>query len=160
LAKAHWTPYDLTTMLTQVWTGTGTTYRNVDGWALHQIFPDTADGTSPSLWLHDIVHSGYAPDGTSLVEPAVEFGGDRYPNRLFYGTGSPPYNHYRMTLVVNGTGGETLIGYNNSDCTATLPAVDQVNQRCFPAWAGYWLLYQKFTVASVTERGCCGLLGG
>jgi YD repeat-containing protein len=154
-APVHWTPYDLTTMLTQVWTGTGSTYRNVDGWALHQIFPDTADGTSPSLWLHDIVHTGYAADGSSLAEPAVEFGGDRYPNRLFYGTGSPPYNHYRMTLVVNGTGGETLIGYNNSDC-ATDPTVDQDTQRCFPAWAGYWLWYQKYTVASVTDRDLTG----
>jgi hypothetical protein len=76
-SQVFWTPFKLSTVTTQVSTGSG--YRSVDKWDLAQTFPSSGDritpagnDTSPNLWLQTITHTGYAADGTtSLAEPTV-----------------------------------------------------------------------------------------
>ncbi len=54
IGPAFFTRKRLTDITTSVWTGSGTTRRDVDTWHLDQSFPDTGDASSPSLWLKSI----------------------------------------------------------------------------------------------------------
>jgi hypothetical protein len=169
----YFDPYSLDTVTTQVLVS-GTTYRNVDLWNLAYTFPSSGDyiapagdDTAPNLWLNTITHTGYAPDGTSLAEPAVTFGGTRMANRVDWGDdiGVAPYMHYRLTTISNGTGGETDIAYSGVPCTRTdSETIDAANNSklCFPQYfkpaiapAG-WGWFNKYTVTSVTDRDLTG----
>ena len=169
-APVFWNPNKLSAVTAQLWNGTA--YRNVDRWDLAYTFPASGDyitpagnDTSPNLWLQSVTHTGYNPDGTSLAEPAVNFGGTRMANRVFWGNtiGVAPYMHYRITSVTNGAGGQTLVAYNGSDCDGTFtPTVSQNPHTCFPQYikpqiaAAGWTWFQKYTVQSVTDQDLTG----
>ena len=95
----------------------------------------------------------------------MTFGGTRMANRVFWGNsiGVAPYMHYRLTSIANGTGGQTLIGYNTSDCDGSFtPTDDQNTHTCFPQYikpqiaAAGWTWFQKYTVHSVTDQDLTG----
>ncbi|PWR14398.1 hypothetical protein DKT69_16560 [Micromonospora sicca] len=172
LSPAFFTRYKLSSVYTQVWDSAAAAYHKVDQWDLTYTYPSSGDNispagadTSPNLWLQSVTHTGYAPDGTSLAEPAVTFGGTQMYNRVDWGNdvGVPPYVHYRLTSIVNGTGGQTLISYSTSDCTRAYPPVPYANPyRCFPVYfepkqapAG-WGWFNKYVVTSVTNRDLTG----
>jgi hypothetical protein len=79
LSPSFWGTKRLATVTTQVWTGSGTTYRAVDEWKIGHSFPSPTDGTSPSLWLTSITHTGKVGGSTTL--PAVLMYGTRFANR-------------------------------------------------------------------------------
>src|SRR5262249_26272525 len=121
-SQVFWTPFKLSTVTTQVWTGSA--YRNVDRWDLVHNFPSSGDNmlpagndTSPNLWLQTVTHTGFAQDGTtSLAEPTMTFGGTAMVNRKNWGNdlGVAPYMHYRITSVRTGSGAETDVAYSGS----------------------------------------------
>ncbi|HEX6686782.1 MAG TPA: RHS repeat-associated core domain-containing protein [Candidatus Limnocylindrales bacterium] len=158
---SFWSTKRLTTITTQVWNGLA--HAAVDKWTLTHQFPATTDGTSPSLWLASITHTGLT--GGSLTTPPVLFWGTRMANRTDFNTdaGVPPVYKYRITRLANGTGGEVLVSYTASDCTAASQANPDANpKRCFPqhytppgAPAG-WSWWNKYRVAQVVERDLVG----
>ncbi|WP_433281849.1 ricin-type beta-trefoil lectin domain protein [Micromonospora sp. CA-244673] len=172
LSPAFFTRYKLSSVYTRVWDSAAAAYHKVDQWDMTYTYPSSGDNispagadTSPNLWLQSVTHTGSAPDGTSLAEPAVTFGGTQMYNRVDWGddVGVPPYVHYRLTSIVNGTGGQTLISYSTSDCSRAYPPVPYANPyRCFPVYfapkqapAG-WGWFNKYVVTSVTNRDLTG----
>ena len=83
-------------------------------------------------------------------------------NRVDWGSdiGVAPYTHYRLSAIVNGVGGQTLVAYSSQDCPSRSlkPAPGFNPFRCFPQYykpqqapAG-WAWFNKYVVTSVTER--------
>ena len=123
--------------------------------------------TSPNLWLHTLTHTGYAADGvTTLAEPAMTFGGTAMFNRVDWGNdiGVAPFMHYRLTSVLNGIGGQTLVAYSAAECDAVdgadgggepVPVFPAVLQTAASAPAG-WGWFHKYVVTSVTDQDLTG----
>jgi YD repeat-containing protein len=177
-SQVFWTPYMLSSVTTQVWTGSG--YRAVDKWDLVHNFPSSGDNilpagddTSPNLWLQTITHTGYAADGTTgLAEPTMTFGGTPMVNRKNWGSdlGVAPYMHYRLTKVLTGSGAETDISYSGSgdpfssqDCVRGWDPQPHANpNRCFPAFftnesnQSGWDWFHKYLVTSVVDKDLTG----
>lgn len=115
--------YFSTVKLTQIQTLTynGSIYKPVDTYALSSSMPDPGDGTSPSLWLNSVTHTGN--DGTAVTLPSVSFGpvqlGNRVPGSLTW----PDYNHLRIASITDETGGEISLSYAAS--TPQVPACSQ-----------------------------------
>lgn len=138
----------------------GTTMQPVDTWTLTQKFPATGDVSKPALWLDSIQHTGKAGALADLTLPKISFAGTPMPNRVDSAEGRPPLNKYRITQITNETGGQTLVTYSPTECTATsLPSsADQNTKRCYPSW---WTLdgavdpvkdwFHKYLVTQVIE---------
>src|SRR6266545_3964810 len=170
---AYFLQWKLSAITTKVWDAATSAYRSVDRWDLGHTFPTSGDyippagaDTAPNLWLQTITHTGYAADGTTtLAEPAMSFGGTQMFNRVDWGSdiGVAPYTHYRLTSIVNGVGGQTLVGYSAAECFRGWKPVPAFNPlRCFPAFfkpvlapAG-WGWFHKYVVTSVTDRDLTG----
>jgi len=125
LSPTFFNPNRLASVTALVWNPASLAYRNVDQWVLTHTFPPSGDNippagndTSPNLWLDSLTHTGFAADGSSLAEPAVHFGGTAMANMVDWGAniGVSPYAHYRLTSIVNGMGGQTLVEYSTVEC--------------------------------------------
>ncbi|MFI2429793.1 RHS repeat-associated core domain-containing protein [Streptomyces sp. NPDC018955] len=160
IGPAFFTRKRLTDVTTSVWTGTGTTQRDVDTWHLEQNFPDTGDASSPSLWLKSIQNTGKANTSTAAMPPVV-FGGIQMPNHV---EGSGPdtlrYIKWRVRTIKSETGSTLTVNYSDPDCIwgSSMPAaVDKNTRRCFPVkWSQSgatpttdW--FHKYVVTSVFQ---------
>lgn len=160
IGPSFFTRKRLTDVTTSVWTGSGTTQRDVDTWHLDQSFPDTGDASSPSLWLKSIQNTGKA-NGTTAQLPPVVFGGVQMANHV---EGSGPdtlrYIKWRVRTVKSETGSTTTVNYSDPDCIwgSGMPAdVDRNTRRCFPVkWSQSgatpvtdW--FHKYVVTSVFQ---------
>ncbi|MFF3941667.1 RHS repeat-associated core domain-containing protein [Streptomyces phaeofaciens] len=160
IGPAFFTRKRLTDITTSVWTGTGTTRRDVDAWHLDQSFPDTGDASSASLWLKSIQNTGKANTTTAAMPPVV-FGGIQTPNHV---EGSGPdtlrYIKWRVRTIKSETGSTLTVNYSNPDCIwgSSMPAnVDSNTRRCFPVkWSQSgatpvtdW--FHKYVVTSVFQ---------
>ncbi|MGV9248760.1 RHS repeat domain-containing protein [Streptomyces sp. NPDC003710] len=135
IGPAFFTRKRLTDVTTSVWTGSGTTQRDVDTWHLDQSFPDTGDASSPSLWLKSIQNTGKA-NTTAAVMPPIVFGGIQMPNHV---EGSGPdtlrYIKWRVRTIKTETGSTVTVNYSDPDCIwgSSMPAdIDKNTRRCFP----------------------------
>lgn len=150
----------LTDITTSVWTGAGTTRRDVDMWHLEQDFPDTGDASSPSLWLKSIKNTGRA-NATAAAMPTISFGGIQMPNHV---EGSGPdtlrYLKWRVRTIKSETGSTTTVNYSDPDCIwgSNMPgSVDKNTRRCYPVkWSQSgttpvtdW--FHKYVVTSVFQ---------
>ncbi|MEU2897600.1 RHS repeat-associated core domain-containing protein [Streptomyces sp. NPDC001273] len=160
IGPAFFTRKRLTDITTSVWTGTGTTRRDVDTWHLEQSFPDTGDASSPSLWLKSIQNTGKANSTTAAMPPVV-FGGIQMSNHV---EGSGPdtlrYIKWRVRTIKSETGSTLTVNYSDPDCIwgSSMPAaVDKNTRRCFPVkWSQSgatpttdW--FHKYVVTSVFQ---------
>ncbi|WP_331740771.1 toxin glutamine deamidase domain-containing protein (plasmid) [Streptomyces sp. NBC_00015] len=135
IGPAFFTRKRLTDVTTSVWTGTGTTRRDVDTWHLEQNFPDTGDASSASLWLKSIQNTGKANTTTAAMPPVV-FGGIQLSNHV---EGSGPdtlrYIKWRVRTIKSETGSTLTVNYSDPDCIwgSSMPAdIDKNTRRCFP----------------------------
>ncbi|MEV6957501.1 polymorphic toxin-type HINT domain-containing protein [Streptomyces sp. NPDC051183] len=161
-SATFWSTKRLTTITTQVLSGTGS-YENVDSYALKHQFPDPQDGTAPALWLASLTHTGY--DGaTKLDTPPVVFYGKLLNNRVdSSGDNRPALNRHRIVQIKSETGKTTDVGYADAECTpgGGLPSSQDSNtKRCYPV---YWNpdfkspldptldWFHKYVVTRVTE---------
>src|SRR6266542_932259 len=170
---AYFLQWQLSAITTKVWDAATSAYRAVDRWDLTHTFPPSGDliapagdDTAPNLWLQTITHTGYAADGAStLAEPTMTFGGSQMVNRVDWGSdlGVAPYVHYRLTSIVNGVGGQTLVGYSAAECFRGWKPVPAFNPlRCFPQYfqpqqapaAFGW--FHKYVVTQVTDKDLTG----
>jgi RHS repeat-associated protein len=169
---AYFLQWQLSTVTTTVWNAAASAYRAVDRWDLGHTFPPSGDyiapagdDSAPNLWLQTITHTGYAADGTTtLAEPTMSFGGSPMVNRVDWGSdlGVAPFTHYRLTSIVNGVGGQTLVGYSAVECFRGWKPVPAFNPlRCFPQYQSIGPLpgfewFHKYVVIQVTERDLTG----
>ena len=173
-SPSFFTPFRLSTVTTQVWNAAASAYRNVDKWELQHTYPTSGDNispagadTNPNLWLNNLIHTGYAADGvTTLAEPVIHFVGAPMANRVDWGDslGVAPYMHYRLTTIVNGVGGQTVVAYSPVECPNGAPKQnsDANPLRCFPQYskpiaapAGF-VWFNKYTATSVIEQDLTG----
>ncbi|MER5907448.1 polymorphic toxin-type HINT domain-containing protein [Streptomyces mirabilis] len=160
IGPSFFTRKRLTDVTTSVWTGSGTTRRDVDTWHLEQDFPDTGDASSASLWLKSIQNTGKA-NTTAAVMPPVVFGGIQLSNHV---EGSGPdtlrYIKWRVRTIKSETGSTLTANYSDPDCIwgSSMPAdVDKNTRRCFPVkWSQSgatpvtdW--FHKYVVTSVFQ---------
>ncbi|MGW0998323.1 RHS repeat-associated core domain-containing protein [Streptomyces sp. NPDC002523] len=160
IGPSFFTRKRLIDVTTSVWTGTGTTQRDVDTWHLDQSFPDTGDASSPSLWLKSIQNTGKA-NSTAAAMPPVVFGGIQMPNHV---EGSGPdtlrYIKWRVRTIKSETGSSLTVNYSDPDCVwgTSMPAdIDKNTRRCFPVkWSQSgaspvtdW--FHKYVVTSVFQ---------
>jgi hypothetical protein len=129
LAPTFWEHYGLDSVSTKVWDATAGGYRNGDRWQLRHSYPDPGDASPVTWWLNGVTHISYA-SGTAVSEPEVRFGGWPYASRVAGSTGGE-YRHFRLNLIVSGTGAETHVTYNWPDCTLlTVAPADANTKRC------------------------------
>src|SRR5207247_4152995 len=112
-----------------------------------------------------VTHTGVAADASMLAEPTMSFGGGQLFNRKNWGSdiGGAPYVHYRLTTITTGTGGQTLVSYQPTECTRAFdPKPDANPYRCFPEYfkpqqapAG-WGWFHKYPVIQVVDRDLTG----
>ncbi|MFC4500640.1 MULTISPECIES: RHS repeat domain-containing protein [Streptomyces] len=160
IGPSFFTRKRLTDITTSVWTGTGTTRRDVDTWHLEQSFPDTGDASSASLWLKSIQNTGKA-NTTAAAMPPVVFGGIQLSNHV---EGSGPdtlrYIKWRVRTIKSETGSTLTVNYSDPDCIwgSSMPAdMDKNTRRCFPVkWSQSgatpvtdW--FHKYVVTSVFQ---------
>lgn len=132
----------LASITTEQWNGSS--YGNIDSYALVQTMPSPGDGTSATLWLSTITRTAEdaSAQGGSVTMPAVTFGGTQMANRVVVGTGLPALNRFRITSITTETGSVISVTYSQPDpCSATaLPTPSSNTSSCFPEeWtpAGY-----------------------
>jgi RHS repeat-associated protein len=160
IGPSFFTRQRLIDITTSVWTGTGTTRRDVDTWHLSHDFPDTGDASSPSLWLKSIQNTGKANTTTAAMPPIV-FGGIQMPNHV-EGSGQDNlrYIKWRVRTIKSETGSTLTVNYSDPDCIwgSSMPsAVDKNTRRCFPVkWSQSgttpvtdW--FHKYVVTSVLQ---------
>src|SRR5262249_35595753 len=77
--------------------------------------------------------------------------------------GVPPYNHYRLTQVDTGSGGETLVAYSTAECDRNHPPIADTNPyRCFPEYfkpaqaPPGWGWFNKYVARQVTDKALTG----
>ncbi|WP_406490644.1 hypothetical protein OHB06_01065 [Streptomyces sp. NBC_01604] len=160
IGPAFFTRKRLTDVTTSVWTGTGTTQRDVDAWHLEQNFPDTGDASSASLWLKSIQNTGKA-NTTAAAMPPIVFGGIQLSNHV---EGSGPdtlrYIKWRVRTIKSETGSTLTVNYSDPDCIwgTSMPAdIDKNTRRCYPVkWSQSgaapvtdW--FHKYVVTSVFQ---------
>ncbi|WP_263984054.1 RHS repeat-associated core domain-containing protein [Streptomyces sp. HPF1205] len=165
-SPSYWSSVRLTGIRTQVWNGTA--YAAVDSWAFTQTLPATGDGTSPTLWLSKIVHTGSdtTAGGAVVTLPPVTFTAKEMANRLDTVTdGLPALARMRISSVTSETGAVTGVNYTLTDpCDpGAKPAPATNTSSCYPV---YWtpkdnaaqLLdwFNKYQVSSVTQADPTG----
>lgn len=144
-APSFWSRKRLTSISTEYYAGTGSTYYMVDKYTLGQSFPTTGD---PELELDTINRTAYPPGtattatsgGTAL--PTVGLSYKLLANRVHNYQAQPDMFMWRLGQITTETGEAILVSYDQADrsqpaCTATTvpssPSTDTTE--CFPV---YW----------------------
>jgi RHS repeat-associated protein len=162
-----WSTAQLTGISTYQWTGSA--YTQVDGWTFKQSFPGTGDGTSPTLFLTNISHTGYdtTAGGANASVDDVVFGPTstaRLDNRVNPGSTLPAITRQRIGTVTTETGAVITVAY---ELAAACTSADQANPAtntgsCYPVWwtpAGQSIQkdwFNKYQVASVIQSDTYG----
>ncbi|MET9879268.1 ricin-type beta-trefoil lectin domain protein [Actinacidiphila glaucinigra] len=148
----------LTSVTTEIRKSAGV-YAPVDTWTLDQSYPDTGDGSTASLWLQSITHTGKANGATSEALKTV-FYGVKNNNRVYAVTqGRLPMGKWRIRAIKSETGGITSVTYKDTECTAGDPPTPSSNTKlCFPSfWSEEGSIgededwFHKYVVDTVAE---------
>lgn len=159
-SPTFWTRKKLSAVTTQIRAGSG--YSDVDHWKLTHVFTDNGDG-SKSLWLNNIDHEGRVGTATSM--PKIELYGSQLPNRVdISGDNIQAMNRFRLSGVLNESGGHLSVNYAAADCSASaLPKEGESTKRCYPVkWNPPGLdepitdWFHKHVVSSVTQTDLVG----
>ncbi|MGW5879914.1 RHS repeat-associated core domain-containing protein [Nocardiopsis terrae] len=154
-SPTFWSTKKLDAITTQV--RDGDSYTDVDTWKLEHSFPESGDGTGPTLWLDSIEHVGKVGGTESL--PKISFAGTQMPNRV----DSPsddiaPMLRWRITSIYTESGGQFDINYSQPECEpGKTPEPHENTKRCYPVlWTpegGVELTdwFHKYVVTEVNE---------
>ncbi|WP_370353068.1 RHS repeat-associated core domain-containing protein [Catenulispora sp. EB89] len=122
---------------TRQWTGSA--YAQVDSWRLDQSMPATGDGTSPTLWLSSITHTGAdtTAGGSSVTLPSVSFTPIDLQNRVATHDGLPILTRNRIAAITNESGAVIGVGYEQvTACSSPVSITASSNtSSCYPV---YW----------------------
>jgi len=152
-APTFWSRKRITTISTEYYSGSGSTYYLVDQYKLTQSFPTTGD---PELELDKITRTGHAagttftvPSGGAptttdpgLTLPAVSFTYQLLDNRIAGYNSQPAMQMWRLNQIATETGEKILVFYDQAgrapaQCTKTTVPTDPSNDtsECYPV---YW----------------------
>ena len=107
----------------------------------HRIDAEDRDGTSPTLWLDQIVHTGSAlaagdKSAKAITTPPIKFGATpQMANRLdTQADGLPAYFKYRLQSITTETGSNITVAYGlpNACSAAAKPTAATNTSSCYP----------------------------
>ena len=140
LAPSFWTTKRLADIRTQVYSGSGTTFNDVDKVTLRQKYLQAGGNDGSPMWLAGITRTGVAADGTgdNVSDPEIVFdpGADPLPNRVDGPTdGRSDLYRYRIADITTESGEQIAVTYSKPECTrSALPDPATNTKRCFPEW--------------------------
>jgi RHS repeat-associated protein len=168
-APSFFSTVRLTAISTEQYSAASSSYQTVDSYALAETMPATGDGTSATLWLSKITHTGSdttAGGSSSITLPSVSFTGIDLQNRVDTVTdGLPPLYRYRIATITTETGSVISANYGRPDpCTAPVTTTPSANtSSCYPVYwtpSGYTAPYldwfNEYAVQSVTQTDPTG----
>jgi RHS repeat-associated protein len=140
-APSFFSTVRLTAITTEQYSTASSGYVPVDTYALTQTMPDTGDKTSATLWLQSVQRTGNDTSGggasTPLPATLVQFNGSALENRVNTSV-YPGLFRYRITQVINETGGSIGVTYTLPTACSTSVAPSANTASCFPV---YWTPY-------------------
>ena len=141
-APSYFSTARLSSITTEQYSTSASAYAAVDTYTLAQTTPATGDGTSPTLWLSSITHTGNdtsAGGSTSSISlPSVVFAGTSMPNRVNEST-YPGLYRYRLTSITGEMGSVTQVTYGlPTACTATYVASANPSSNTESCYPIYW----------------------
>ncbi|WP_213457323.1 SpvB/TcaC N-terminal domain-containing protein, partial [Rhizomonospora bruguierae] len=141
LSPTYWTQKRLSRIRAQVYSGTGTTYTDVEWWTLRHAYLQAGGNDGQPMWLVGITRTGKVTTagGTEVSDPEVVFdpGADALPNRVDRpADGRSDLFRYRLTTITTETGAQFGVTYSAPECTpSTVPSDPSTNtKRCFPQY--------------------------
>ncbi len=168
-APSFFSTVRLTTITTQQYSTTTSSYANVDTWALNQTLPTAGDGNA-TLWLSSIAHTGQDTAGggstTPVTLPSVSFAAVDLQNRVDTATdGLPPLYRFRISSITTEAGSVIGVQYGQTAaCSAPVTITPSSNtSSCYPVYwqpQGYsapildW--FNKYVVQKVTQTDPTG----
>ncbi|GHJ47650.1 hypothetical protein Cs7R123_49920 [Catellatospora sp. TT07R-123] len=138
LSPTYWTSQRLTRVSTQVYSGSGTAFNDVEWWDLHQDFLNAGVSEGTPMWLRSIDHTGKVTTagGAEASDPPITFnpGADPLANRVDGPTdGRTNLFRFRIQSITTESGTQIGITYSAKECTRTaLPTPDTNTKRCYP----------------------------
>ena len=138
VSPTFWSTTMLASISTQYWTATGSSFATVSQWTLTHSFPDPGDGTSKSLGLTQVDHTGFtAGAGTagpaSIADPPIVFTSATLPNRVQAHDGLVVNYKFRLQSILEATGATISINYDAELSLPTAPA--SAVSACDPGFA-------------------------
>ena len=150
--------------------GAPSNYQPVDTYTLKQSEPATGDGTSPTLWLQSVTHTGNDTTAGDPTSPTgaltVTFAGTDLPNRVDI-SNFPALYRWRITGITSEMGGVTGITYDTPyPCTAAYVATATPSTNTKSCYPVYWTpkdytapvrdWFEKYSVKQVLESDQTG----
>jgi RHS repeat-associated protein len=142
LAPTFWTQKRLSSVRSQVYSGTGTTFNEVEWWTLRHTYLQSGDNEGEPMWLAGITRTGKVTTagGAEVSDPEIVFdpGAEALPNRVDGpADGRSNLFRYRINRITTESGAQITFSYSAPECTlTTLPAVHTNTKRCYPQWYG------------------------
>ncbi|MCU7724010.1 polymorphic toxin-type HINT domain-containing protein [Actinoplanes sp. KI2] len=142
LSPTFWTQKRLAQIRTQVYSGSGTTYTDVDQWALRHTYLQAGGNEGSPMWLAGVTHTGKVTTagGTASTDPEIVFdpGSDPLANRVDGpADGRSSLFRYRIKAITTESGAQIVPTYSQTECTrSALPSPATNTSRCFPQWYG------------------------
>ncbi|MEV1286366.1 RHS repeat-associated core domain-containing protein [Micromonospora sp. NPDC049679] len=140
MSPTFWTAKRLSRIRAQVYSGTGTTYNEVEWWTLRHTYLQAGGNEGEPMWLAGITHTGKVTSagGTEVSDPEIVFdpGSEALANRVDGpADGRSNLFRYRVNTITTESGAQISVSYSATECTrSTLPTVDNNTKRCFPQY--------------------------
>ena len=140
-SPTFWTQKRLAKIRTQVYSGSGDTYTDVDSWALAQVYLLAGGNEGKPMWLKKITHTGEVTSagGPAVSDPATTFNpnADLMTNRVNVPNGHSSLYRNRIETITTDSGAQIGVTYSPTECTgANLPRQWSNTKRCFPQYYG------------------------
>ncbi|HEX4813387.1 MAG TPA: RHS repeat-associated core domain-containing protein [Nonomuraea sp.] len=138
LSPTFWTQKRLSRIRTQV--HDGSSYNDVDSYALRASYLDVGDGSGKPLWLQGIAHTGEVTTagGPKATEPEITFDpGQQAPANRVDGPadGRSELARWRIGTIITESGARISVKYSENECTrSSLPDPHANTKLCFPAF--------------------------
>ncbi|MEV0006125.1 RHS repeat-associated core domain-containing protein [Micromonospora sp. NPDC050980] len=142
LSPTFWTAKRLSRVRTQVYSGSGGTYDEVEWWTLRHSYLQSGDNEGKPMWLAGITRTGKVTSagGTEVSDPEVVFdpGAEALANRVDgMADGRSDLFRYRIQTITTESGAQISVTYSPKECTrGSTPLVHANTKRCYPAYYG------------------------
>ncbi|MDQ7911103.1 polymorphic toxin-type HINT domain-containing protein [Phytohabitans sp. ZYX-F-186] len=142
LAPTFWTQKRLSRIRTHVYSGSGTTYNDVEWITLRHTYLQSGGNEGKPMWLAGITRTGKVTTagGVEVSQPEIVFdpGAEALANRVDGpADGRSNLFRYRINTITTETGAQIAISYSTPECTRTaLPQPHANTKRCYPQWYG------------------------
>ncbi|MBB4961426.1 polymorphic toxin-type HINT domain-containing protein [Micromonospora polyrhachis] len=140
LAPTFWTAKRLSRIRSQVYSGTGDVYNEVEWWTLRHTYLQSGDNEGKPMWLAGITRTGKVTTagGPEVTDPEVVFdpGTEALANRVdAMADGRSNLFRYRINTITTESGAQLAVSYSAPECVrSSLPTVHDNNKRCYPQY--------------------------